>query len=307
MKTNLLLFVSLLCIQIQAQQDAQYTQYMYNTVIVNPAYAGTREAMSIFALHRAQWVGLEGAPQTNSLSLNTPLLPNVGVGLSVVTDKIGPSSENNIAADFSYSIPTSELYEISFGVKASINMLNIDFNKLNLQPGQDPTYQNGADKKVSPNVGIGFYYHSDITYIGISAPNLLETKHFDGGDAVTASSNLATEKINYYLIAGHVLDLSPSLKLKPTLQTKYVQGAPLEVDLSANFMINKKFIAGAAYRVNAAVSAMAGFQLGESLFVGYSYDFETTKLASYNSGSHEIFLRYELLQTAYRVVAPIFF
>jgi type IX secretion system PorP/SprF family membrane protein len=308
MKTKIIgLVLMLLPIASFAQQDAQYTQYMYNTISVNPAYAGSRQAMSIFALHRTQWVGIEGAPVTNSFSINTPISESkVGLGLSFVNDQIGPSDENNIAIDFSYTIPASEKYKMSFGIKASANLLNVDFTKLDQYPG-DPIFEQNIDNKFSPNIGVGFYLHSDKGYLGLSAPNLIETEHFDGSATSSSTSHIATEKINYYLIAGYVFDMSPSLKFKPSLQTKYVQGAPLQVDLSANFMIEEKFVAGLAYRWSAAMSAMVGFQVSDSFFVGYAYDFDTTDLADYNSGSHEIFLRYELFNKFDKIISPRFF
>jgi type IX secretion system PorP/SprF family membrane protein len=308
MKTKIIgLVLMLLSIASFAQQDAQYTQYMYNTISVNPAYAGSRQAMSLFALHRTQWVGIEGAPVTNSFSINTPINESkVGLGLSFVNDQIGPSDENNIAIDFSYTIPASEKYKMSFGIKASANLLNVDFTKLDQYPG-DPIFEQNIDNKFSPNIGVGFYLHSDKGYLGLSAPNLIETEHFDGSATSSSTSHIAKEKINYYLIAGYVFDLSPSLKFKPSLQTKYVQGAPLQVDLSANFMIEDKFVAGLAYRWSAAMSAMVGFQVSDSFFVGYAYDFDTTDLADYNSGSHEIFLRYELFNKFDKIISPRFF
>lgn len=309
MKIRLIrLAVMLFTIVSSAQQDAQYTQYMYNTIVVNPAYAGSRQSMSIFALHRNQWVGVDGAPVTNSFSVNTPLSESkVGLGLSIVNDQIGISTENNIAADFSYTIPASEKYKLSFGLKASANLLSLDFSKLNYQPGDPNQYQDNIDNKFSPNIGVGFYLHSDNSYIGISAPNLIETEHFDKSATSSSTSHVATEKINYYLIAGYVFDLNPSLKLKPSLQTKYVQGAPLQVDLSANFLMNEKFVAGLAYRWNAAMSVMVGFQASDSWFFGYSYDFDTTEFAEYNSGSHEIFLRFELFKKYDKIISPRFF
>ena len=291
-----------------AQQDAQYTQYMYNTIVVNPAYAGSREAMSIFALHRAQWLGLDGAPVTNNFSIHTPINgSNVGLGLSVINDRIGPSDENNIAVDFSYSIHTSDRYKLSFGLKASANLLNVDFTKLNIYNPADPRFQNNIDNKFSPNIGVGFYLHSDNTYFGLSAPYLLETKHFDKSADNSSSSFVAAEKIHYYFIAGHVFDLSANVQFKPSVLTKMVQGAPLQVDLSGNFLINEKFTAGIAYRWDASFSGLVGFQLSDSWFVGYSYDMDTTKLANYNSGSHEIFLRYELFNKNNRIISPRFF
>ncbi|MFW0739988.1 type IX secretion system membrane protein PorP/SprF [Flavobacterium sp. T12S277] len=309
MKTKLIgLVLILLSGLIHAQQDSQFTQYMYNTININPAYAGSRGVLSIFGLHRTQWVGLEGAPVTNTASINMPISnSNMGVGLSFINDRIGPSNESNIAIDFSYSIPVSESYKLSFGLKGSANLLDVDFTKLNQYDKNDYVFDTNIDNKFSPNIGVGLYLHSDNTYVGLSAPNLLETKHFDKYANRGANSHVAQENIHYYLIAGHVFDLNPSLKFKPSLLTKYVQGAPLQVDVSANFLINEKFVAGLAYRWSAAFSAMVGFQATDSWFIGYGYDLETTRLDNYNSGSHEIFLRYELFNKYNKIISPRFF
>ena len=303
-----LLFFFLIGSTVQAQQDSQFTQYMYNTININPAYAGMRGVMSVFALHRTQWVGLDGAPVTNTASINTPIGgSNVGLGVSIINDRIGPADENNIAVDFSYTIKTSETYKLSFGLKATANLLNIDFTKLNQADLNDYVFDTNVDNMFSPNIGVGVYLHSNNTYVGLSAPNLLETKHFDRYASTGANSHVAKEKINYYFIAGHVFDLSANLKFKPALLTKMVQGAPLQVDVSGNFLINEKFTAGIAYRWSAAMSAMVGFQVNDSWFIGYGYDMETTKLANYNSGSHEIFLRYELFNKYDKLTCPCFF
>lgn len=308
MKRQLIIFLLLLSGATYAQQDAQFTQYMYNTINVNPAYAGSREALSVFALHRTQWVGLDGAPVTNAVSLHTPINgSNVGLGFSLINDKIGPSDENNFAVDFSYSIQTSEKYKLSFGLKGSANLLNINFDKLNQYDKNDYSFETNIDNKFSPNIGVGVYWHSDVTYVGISAPNLLETKHFDKYAGTGANSYLANESIHYFLTAGHVFDLSYNVKFKPALMTKLVKGAPLQVDVSGNFMFNEKLTVGLAYRWSAALSALVGFQVSDSWFIGYGYDLETTRLANYNSGSHEIFLRYELFNRYNKMVSPRFF
>jgi type IX secretion system PorP/SprF family membrane protein len=310
MKTRIIgLVLLLLSVVSYAQQDAQFTQYMYNTININPAYAGSREAMSIFVLHRTQWVGLDGAPVTNTASINTPISrSNIGLGVSVINDRIGPSIENNIAVDLSYTIPTSEEYKLSFGIKATANLLDIDFSKLTYFKTETSLVNNSnIDNKFSPNVGAGIYYHSDNTYIGFSIPNFLETKHFDRYAGPESYTYVAKERINYYIIAGHVFDLSANTKFKPAVLTKVVQGAPLQVDLSANFMFNHKFVAGLAYRWSAAMSAMVGFQVSDSWYVGYGYDLETTRLAHFNSGSHEIFLRYELFNEYDKLNSPRFF
>lgn len=285
-----------------AQQDAQYTQYMYNTININPAYAGSRGAMSIFGLYRTQWVGLDGAPETSSFSLNTPLNnSNLGLGVSLVNDKIGPTNENTFSADLSYTIPTSQTFKLSFGIKATANLFSLDVNKLNPEHQGDPQFQD-LNSKFSPNIGAGVYYHSDKAYIGLSVPNFVETNRFDDNDTA-----IFKDKINYYLIAGYVFDVDPYIKFKPAVLTKMVEGSPLQVDLSANFMFNDKFVAGLAYRWSAALSAMVGFQVTDGLFIGYSYDRETTRLNNYNSGSHEIFLRFEFFNNYSRITSPRFF
>ena len=284
-----------------AQQDAQFTQYMYNTINVNPAYAGSRGVMSIFGLHRTQWVGLDGAPVTNALSLNTPINnSNIGIGLSAINDRIGPTVENTLSVDVSYTVQTSETYKLSFGVKGTGNFFNLDASKLNPLVDNDPSLVNY--NKFSPNVGAGVYLHSDKSYIGVSVPNFIQSNRYD-------SDNVAIfkERINYYLIAGHVFDLNPNIKFKPALLTKLVTGSPLQVDVSGNFMFYDKFVIGAAYRWDAAVSALAGFQITDGLYIGYGYDMETTKLRKYNSGSHEVFLRFELFNNYNKIISPRFF
>lgn len=300
-----IVLVLLFCSAVSfAQQDAQFTQYMHNTININPAYAGSRGAMSIFGLYRTQWVGLDGAPETSTLSLNTPINnSNVGLGLSLVNDKIGPTTENNISVDFSYSIQTSATAKLSFGIKGSANIFNLDPNKLTPEHQGDPQFSDFKNK-FTPNVGAGVYWHSDKGYIGLSVPNFIQTNRYDDNDTA-----IFKEQINYYLIAGYVfnLDRYEMIKFKPAVLAKMVEGSPLQVDASANFMFNDKFVVGVSYRWSAALSALAGFQINKSMYIGYAYDRETTKLNNYNSGSHEIFLRYEFLNNYSRITSPRFF
>lgn len=284
-----------------AQQDAQFTQYMYNTINVNPAYAGSRGALSIFALHRTQWVGLDGAPVTNTISVNTPLNnSNLGLGVSVINDKIGPIDENTISADLSYTLPTSENYKLSFGLKATANLFNLNTNELDPLDADDPSLQNFNN--FSPNIGAGLYLHSNKAYVGFSVPNFIETNRYDDNQV-----KIFKEKMNYYLIGGYVFDLSSEVKFKPAFISKVVEGAPFQMDLSGNFMFNNKFVVGVAYRWSAALSAMVGFQVSEGLYIGYGFDNETTNLKNYNSGSHEVFLRYEIFKNVDKITTPRFF
>ncbi len=290
--------------EVQAQQDAQYTQYMYNTVSVNPAYSGSRGHVSIAALHRSQWVGLDGAPKTQTLNIHSPVgYKGLGLGLSIVNDEIGPTSETYLDVDFSYTLKTSEEGKLSFGLKASGHLLDIRYSELN-QYAPDQTLQQDIDNKFSPNFGAGVYYHTDRFYAGLSVPRFLQTTHFE-----ESSLSTAKEQMNYYLITGYVFDLNPNLKFKPTILSKLVQGAPLQVDLSANFMLNDKFILGGAYRWDAAFSGMFGFNVSESLLIGLAYDRETTELgnAAFNDGSFEIIFRYDFISTKGFVKSPRFF
>ena len=292
----------LTCYSGFAQQDAQYTQYMYNTININPAYAGSRGVMSVFGLHRTQWVGLDGAPTTNTFSLNTPISnSNLGVGFSLVNDRIGPTSDNTISADISYTIPMNEVYKLSFGVKASGNIFNLDTDKLDPSNPIDPNLQN-FNNEFSPNFGAGVYLHSDKLYLGLSVPNFLQDSKYNDNEVAVFQ-----ERMNFYFIGGYVFDVSQSIKFKPAFLTKMVTGSPLQVDASANFLFFDKFMLGGAYRWDAAVSALAGFQVTDGLFIGYSYDMETTNLRRYNSGSHEVFLRFELFNKVSKMVSPRFF
>ncbi|MFM9825944.1 type IX secretion system membrane protein PorP/SprF [Flavobacterium sp.] len=304
MKTRILLFVLMFTAVVShAQQDAQFTQYMYNTINVNPAYAGSRGALSIFALHRTQWVGFDGAPVTNAVSVNTPLNgSNLGLGVSLINDRIGPTHENTVSADLSYTIPTSETFKLSIGVKGTANLFDLNISELDPLDQGDESLQNY--NKFTPNIGAGIYLHSDKAYVGFSIPNFLETNRFsDSNNDV----KIFKEKVNYYLIGGYVFDLNSYLKFKPAFISKLVEGAPLQMDISGNFMFNDKFVVGVAYRWSAAMSAMVGFQVSDGLYIGYGFDNETTNLKNYNSGSHEIFLRYEIFKNINKITTPRFF
>ncbi|EHO08041.1 PorP/SprF family type IX secretion system membrane protein [Myroides odoratimimus] len=289
--------------QMQAQQDPQYTQYMYNTSNINPAYAGTRGNLSVFGNYRTQWVGLDGAPKTANLSVSTPLGDSgLGLGVNYMNDRIGAMDENNISVDLSYAIDVNQDYKLAFGLKATANLLNVDYTRLNIYSGKDPVAMTNIDNQFSPNIGAGLYLYSEKSYLGLSVPNFLTTDRYDDNEVTTMR-----QKAHFYLMGGYVFELNPSLKFKPAFLAKAVSGAPLQMDLTANFLIIDKFTVGAAYRWDASVSALAGFQVNDNLFVGYSYDADTTKLANYNSGSHEIFLRFDLFNNRTRMNTPRFF
>lgn len=289
--------------QTYAQQDPQYTQYMYNTSMINPAYTGSRGVLSVFGLYRTQWVGLDGAPKTANISVSSPLGESgLGIGASFTNDRIGAMDENTFSVDLSYAIDLNHEYKLAFGLKGTANLLNVDYTKLQIYNGTDPTVQNNIDNKFTPNIGAGLYLYSEKSYLGFSVPNFLTTDRYNDNDITTMR-----QKMHYYLMGGYVFEFNPSLKFKPAFLAKAIEGAPLQVDLTANFLIIDKFTVGAAYRWDASVSGLVGFQINEGLFIGYTYDAETSKLARYNSGSHEIFLRFDLFNRYTRINTPRFF
>jgi type IX secretion system PorP/SprF family membrane protein len=297
---------------LYAQQDAQYTQYMYNTMSVNPAYAGSRGQLSAAALYRSQWVGLEGAPKTQTLNLHAPIRNSrLGYGISIINDNIGDGvvQETQLDAVLSYTVDVALDAKLSFGLKVGGNMLSLDFNGLNNFDSENIQGDN-IDNKFSPNFGVGVYYHTDKFYAGLSAPNMVETEYFDNSQRDSNSVQfLSKERMNFYLITGYVFDLNNNFKFKPAVLTKVVGGAPLQIDLSASFLFNDKFSFGAAYRWDAALSGLLGFQLSDQFMIGLAYDRETTELGGtqFNDGSFEVFLRFELVKSFRRMVSPRFF
>src|SRR6056297_2896886 len=298
-------------VESNAQQDAQYTQYMYNTMTVNPGYAGSRGQLSIAGLYRSQWVGLDGAPETFTLNLHSPIQNSrLGYGISIVNDNIGDGvvQETYLDAVVSYTIDVSLDAKLSFGLKAGGNMLSLDFNGLR-NFDQEVVNQNNIDNRFTPNFGLGIYYHTDKFYAGVSAPNVLQSDYFDNENSEDGVNFLSAERMNIYLITGYVFDIGADLQFKPALLTKAVSGAPLQVDLSASFLFANKFSFGAAYRWDAAVSGLVGFQVSEQIMLGLAYDRETTELGGtqFNDGSFEVFLRLELLKSFQRTISPRFF
>jgi len=289
-----------------AQQLPQFTQYMYNTIAINPAYAGSRGALSIVGLNRNQWVGFDGGPETQTLSIHSPLRnEKIGLGLSLINDKTGFEKSTYIYADFSYTIKASKEVDLSFGLKGgftSYKLGNAEFyNDPNIN--QD-NYFNEKLNRWNPNFGAGVLIHSSKWYVGLSIPKLLNH------DLNNQSEYAALETVHYYGIGGYVFDLNKNLKLKPSFMFKYTKGVPLSTDLTANFLFNEKFWLGGSYRVNGkqgAFGALADFQVTEQLRVGYTYEIPTGEIRSYTSGSHEILLMYELKFTKGKMKSPRYF
>lgn len=291
-----------------AQQLPQFTQYMFNTISINPAYAGSRETFSAVGLHRSQWVGLEGGPETQTLSIHTPLRnEKIGLGLSFVNDALGYENFSYIYGDFSYTIQTGANSKLAFGIKAGFTHYNLDQELLTDPSVVNDPFFNDVSNRWSPNVGAGFYWHSQRWYLGLSAPRILNTDYNNGRQGEVGY--VALERISYYFTGGYVFDLNGTTKFKPSALLKATNGAPLSFDLSANFLFNDTFWIGAGYRINesaAAIGGIADFQVSKQLRVGYAYEYPISDIRAYTSGTHEVLLMFEVFKSK-RIKSPRYF
>ncbi|WP_369049494.1 type IX secretion system membrane protein PorP/SprF, partial [Tenacibaculum sp. UWU-22] len=285
------------------QQDPQYTQYMYNTISVNPAYAGSRGHTTINALGRTQWVGINGAPDTQTLSYDTPLgYTGLGLGVNLVNDVLGPSHETYIDANIAYTIRTTDNSNFALGLKLGGRLLNVDWS-LGRYENDEPLFNENIVNKFLPTIGAGAFYYTQKWYVGLSVPNFLSTEHFQDN---AGGGFVAMERLHFFLIGGYVFDLSENTKFKPALLFKGVSGAPLSLDVSASFLFNKKFSAGLSWRWDDSISALVGFQVSRGLNIGYAYDLTSSEYSNYNSGTHEIMVRYEIFKDP-KIISPRFF
>lgn len=283
-----------------SQQESQYTQYMYNTIVFNSAYTGSRENPNFFLLYRKQWVGIDGAPETQNFSFHSPLRNrNMGLGLVMVNDRLGPSKDINVNANYSYSLFLNQDLKISLGLSIGFQSFDTDWSRGNFNNQLDPVFQENISL-FKPTLGFGSYLHNDDWYLGVSVANILRTQYFDD-----IQSSVATKKAQIYIIGGYVFYLSSDLKFKPATLTKIIVGSPVSIDLSANFLYKEQFIFGIAGSLDNSASLLTGYQITPNLMMGYSFDYNTNNLGNYNNGSHEFFIRYELSKTKY--LSPRFF
>jgi len=288
---GLLLFAS----TSDAQQDVQFTQYMYNMSVINPGYATPNDdLLNLGGLYRTQWVGLDGAPRTGSFFAHTPINEKIQVGISFANDNIGDIvDENNIFADFAYILPVGNTFKLSLGLKAGVTAFNANFDNLVLQSGNQTTDVafNENINKIFPNVGIGAFLYADNYYLGLSAPNMLTTKHLETENGVVSTG---VQSIHFFFTGGYIFDVSKNVKLRPAFMAKGVGGAPLALDVTANALFNEKLEAGLGYRLDDAISALVNFRVTPDLRIGYAYDYTTSNLGNFNSGSHEIFVLFDI-------------
>ena len=291
------------CTVGMAQQLPQFTQYMYNTISINPAYAGSREALSIVGLHRSQWVGFRGGPITQTLSIHTPLRNDrIGLGLSFMEDDLGPENFSYLYGDFSYSIPTGKTGKLAFGIKGGFPQYSLDPDFREAESFDPSIY--GIEDRWTPNIGLGVYYSTNRVYFGLSTPRVLNT------DKNTEEGFEALDRLSYYFTGGVVVDLSNSFKFKPAFLVKATNGAPVSYDLTANFLYNEKFWIGGSYRINektAAIGGIADFQVSRQLRVGYAYEKPISEIARYTTGTHEILLMYDFKFLSSKLKSPRYF
>lgn len=295
-KMTLVLVSALGSLTSHAQQDPMYTHYMDNTLVINPGYAGSRDALTITALHRSQWVDFKGAPITQTIMFHTPLRnEHLGVGLSVFNDKIGVSNKTSLVADFAYRMNLTKKSKLAFGLSAGANIFRSNLGSLQLDQQTDPAFQTNISNHITPNIGFGAYYSRERFYAGISTPNLLENKLAEVKQT-DGSSLISREQRHYFLIAGALFNITDDLAFKPTTLVKVTAAAPVQVDLTASFIIMKKLSLGVMYRTGDAVGGLVGFNITDQFHIGYSYDWSYgLKTAKYNKGSHEIMLRYDFI------------
>lgn len=288
---------------IKAQQQVQFTQYMYNTMMVNPAYAGTGSKLDALFIHRSQWVGLDGAPRTQNVGVNGAVGNILGLGLNFINDRIGPSNQSFLTAAVSARIPLNEKLRLSVGLNGGMDFISVDWSKGQAQnQNDDAMMQNNIRNRVRPVIGAGVYLYADNWYFGVSSPTFIQRDKY--GDWNEASID---SRVHWYAIAGYVFRIGENVKLKPAILAKMVKGAPLTIDASLNAMFKEQFTVGLGYRYHDAVALLLGYTFKKMLFLGYSYDINLTKLRGYNSGSHDIILRYNLFGKEAGARSPRFF
>ena len=288
-KRVLVILILLIAFKINAQQDPQYTQYMYNMNVINPAYAGSSDGASFGFLYRDQWEGLEGAPKTATMNIHFPAGKNVGLGFSAISDEIGPVSETNLYVDFSYTLNFSNDNRLAFGVKAGGTFHDVGLVDLSLIDPNDPFFANDINEN-TPNVGAGIYFYKPNNYyISVSIPNILESVHLDNNDF-----NIGSETRHIFAAAGYVFDINENFKFKPHTFVKYASQSPISLDLNANLFMYDLVEIGAGYRTDDSVTAMINFMVSPSVRIGYAYDSIQSELNFLTKASHEIFINFDI-------------
>lgn len=289
----------------RAQQDPMYTQYMNNILSINPAYASVGTTIELNLLSRNQWVGIEGAPVTQSLSALMPLNNlYAGVGLSFISDKIGPVKQTGAYVDYSFKVRMDYRTYLSFGLKAGVNFYNTDYSILEVNDEGDPVLADDVTRKFLPNFGVGVFLYNDHFFAGLSAPKLLENQINDKG---YSSQFASKEEMHFFGIGGYVMDINRDVKFKPYTMVKFVPNSPVSVDLSAHLLFYERLWVGANWRIGDAVGAMAQMFVTRQLKIGYAYDVTASDLNSFNKGTHEILVNFVINAGRRKFLSPRYF
>lgn len=286
---------------VHAQQDPQYTQYMYNMNVVNPAYAGSKESLSLTGLYRNQWSGIDNNPTTFTFSAHSPAGKNVGLGLSAIRDELGPVTETNVFADFSYTLQMSSSVQLALGVKGGITFHDVGLSRLELQDPNDPFLSENINNTY-PNIGAGAFLYGDKFYVGISVPNLLKSVHLDAN-----GMKYGSETNHFFATAGYVFQLTDNFKLKPSVMVKTAFDAPLSYDGNLNALFYDRFELGVSYRNDDSFSGLVGFQINDNIRIGYAYDHVMSDLKALGPASHEVILTFDLFFKPRVLRSPRFF
>ena len=309
MKKTLAIALFLISAVTYSQQDPLYTQYMYNKLAINPGYAGSHELLSLEAIIRLQWVGLDGGPRTISFTAHTPLRnPHIGLGFYAYRDQLGPTVDNGVMGNFTYRV-IFDHSKLCFGINAGIKYYNIDWGALEAKNQDDVELINQVKNKVVPDVDFGIYYYAPHFYAGLSSKHLLENQmSVSSAPTPDTKSSFTKLKRHFYGIAGGAIPLSDDFVFMPSLLMKAVEGAPFQIDLNASFLFREILTVGASYRSDAALAFLVEVNITKSLSIGYSYDIWFNALQSYNSGSHEIRIGYDFdLFNRSRMLSPRYF
>ncbi|MCC6370950.1 MAG: type IX secretion system membrane protein PorP/SprF [Bacteroidia bacterium] len=298
----------------KAQYDAMFTQYMFNEMFINPAYAGSKEAMSATLLNRQQWVSFPGRPVTTSFSLHGPILGNkMGAGLSFLNERIGPLNRNLLYASYAYRLKLDDNNTISMGLSGGMDNQVYKFSALKISSdvagsSTDPQFA-GTPNATAANFGLGLFYTSkNNAFAGFSIPRLLDNEvKLNNSGATIKVTRLSASNMTYYFTGGYLFNLSENYKLRTSAMMKVVKNAPAQMDLTANLLINNLIWAGLSYRTKSSISAIAGVQVNKQLLVSYSFDYTTNKIQSYSGGSHEIVINYLFSFTGKKIVTPRYF
>ena len=309
--TNHRIFITLVSVflllqQAFSQSEPMYSQYMFNTLNINPGYAGSRNALSMYMLSRSQWVGIEGAPSSQSIAVHSPFFnEKTGVGASVTFDKIGPSRSSYINLNYSYKIRVTEKVRLALGIKGGITNHRINLSEIKINAA-DAAFAKDAKNSFLPNIGFGTYYYTDKYYIGVSIPKLFESRVV--GKDIANYSAFDKESRHYFIMGGYVMSVSSMFKLKPTALIKIVEGAPASVDINANVLYGERLWFGIMYRFGDAIGALIQYKVSNQFALGYSYDMAVTKLNSHNTGTHEIMISLDFdLVSKYMKPKPRYF